>query len=80
MDSGGSFRVHRRLRGGMDPSLRTNLDRTVFGANTTKGAKSRSEEPGLVPPVALPDSDQVPVADGTGDAAGAPDNPNGEEH
>ena len=80
VDSGGSFRVHRRLRGGMGPSLRTNLDRTVFGANTTKGAKSRSEEPGLVPPVALPDSDQVPVADGTGDAAGAPDNPNGAGH
>jgi hypothetical protein len=80
VDSGGSFRVHRRLRGGMGPSLRTNLDRTVFGANTTKGAKSRSEEPGLVPPAALPDSDQVPVADGTGDAAGAPDNPNGAGH
>jgi hypothetical protein len=56
------------------------MDRTVSGANTTKGAKSRSEEPGLVPPAALPDLDQVPVADGTGDAAGASDNPNGAGH
>jgi hypothetical protein len=38
----------------------------------------RSEQPGLVPPAALPD--QGLVADGTGDAAGAPDNPNGAGH
>ena len=38
----------------------------------------RNDQPDLVPPAALPN--QGPVADGTGDAAGAPDNPSAVGH
>ena len=73
--SGGSFRVHRRMRGGavsvppLDKLRESDLKRLM---------PSRSEQPGLVPPAALPN--QGPVVDGTGDAAGAPDNPSAEGH